>query len=156
MSKTCQNCGNIFEDDTNICPRCGMQYIEVQPANNGYQQNSNDQSYYNNQTYNQAYNQPYGQQPYGQQYAAPVQSSDSMTLGSWVGTVLLTNFFGIISIILLFVWGFSDTTPIAKKNYCRAMLIYRAIMFGLVIILMIVLFSIGFAFSDLFTDYYYY
>ncbi len=144
MSKTCQNCGNIFEDDANICPRCGMQYIEVQPVNSGYQQN------YNNQSYNQSYNQPYGQQ-----YPSPVQSSDSMTLGSWVGTVLLTNLFGIISIILLFVWGFSDTTPIAKKNYCRAMLICKAIMVGLVIIMMIVVFSLGFAFSDLFTGYYY-
>ena len=78
-----------------------------------------------------------------------------MTLGSWVGTVLLTNLFGIISIILLFVWGFSDSTPIAKKNYCRAMLIFKAIMVGLVIIMMIVVFSLGFAFSDLFTGYYY-
>ncbi len=165
MSKTCQNCGNIFEDDANICPRCGMQYIEVQPANGGYQQNYNDQSYnqsygqqpYGQQSYGQQPygQQSYGQQPYGQQYAAPVQSNDSMTLGSWVGTILLTNLFGIISLILLFVWGFSDSTPIAKKNYCRAMLIYRAIMVGLVIILMIVIFSFGFAFSDLF-DYYYY
>ena len=121
MSKTCPNCGNIFEDDANICPRCGMQYIEAQPVNDNTYQN------YGNNPYTQQYGQPYGQQPY-QQYAAPVQSGDSMTLGSWIGTILLTNLFGLISIILLFVWGFSDSTPTAKKNYCRAMLIYKAIM----------------------------
>lgn len=147
MSKTCPNCGNIFEDDANICPRCGMQYIEAQPVNDNTYQN------YGNNTYTQQYGQPYGQQPY-QQYAAPVQSGDSMTLGSWIGTILLTNLFGLISIILLFVWGFSDSTPTAKKNYCRAMLIYKAIMIGFAIIMLIVIFAIGFSFADL-ANYYY-
>lgn len=148
MSKTCPNCGNIFEDEANICPRCGMQYIEAQPAND----NNTYQNYNNSGIYGQQYNQ----QPYGQygQYAAPVQSSDSMTLGSWIGTILLTNLFSLISIILLFVWGFSDSTPIAKKNYCRAMLIYQAIMIGLAIIMLIVIFSVGFSLSD-FANYYY-
>lgn len=147
MSKTCPNCGNIFEDDANICPRCGMQYIEAQPVNDNTYQN------YGNNPYTQQYGQPYGQQPY-QQYAAPVQSGDSMTLGSWIGTILLTNLFGLISIILLFVWGFSDSTPTAKKNYCRAMLIYKAIMIGFAIIMLIVIFAIGFSFADL-ANYYY-
>ena len=147
MSKTCPNCGNIFEDDANICPRCGMQYIEAQPVNDNTYQN------YGNNPYTQQYGQPYGQQPY-QQYAVPVQSGDSMTLGSWIGTILLTNLFGLISIILLFVWGFSDSTPTAKKNYCRAMLIYKAIMIGFAIIMLIVIFAIGFSFADL-ANYYY-
>lgn len=149
MSKTCPNCGNIFEDEANICPRCGMQYIEAQPVNNG----NTYQDYNNSGIYGQQYNQ----QPYGQyqQYGVPVQSSDSMTLGSWVGTILVTNLFGLISIILLFVWGFSDSTPIAKKNYCRAMLIYQAIMIGIAIIMMIFIFSVGFSLSD-FMNYYSY
>lgn len=151
MSKTCQNCGNIFEDEANICPRCGMQYIEAQPVNST--DNNTYQGYSSNNPYGQQYNQPYGQQPY-QPYAAPVQSSDSMTLGSWIGTILLTNLFGLISIILLFVWGFSDSTPIAKKNYCRAMLIYQAIMIGISIIMVIIVLSVGFSFSDL-SRYYY-
>lgn len=153
MSKTCPNCGNIFEDNANICPRCGMQYIEAQPANDNVSyQNQDYNGAYQNQSYNGSYYQ-YGQQPY-QQYQQPVQSGDSMTLGSWIGTILLTNLFGLISIILLFVWGFSDTTPIAKKNYCRAMLIYQAIMIGLAIILFIIIFAIGFSVSDVFRYYY--
>ncbi|MCM1055496.1 MAG: hypothetical protein NC394_08245 [Bacteroides sp.] len=146
MSKTCQNCGNIFEDSTNVCPRCGMQYIEAQssePTNNGYYQT------YQQPYGQQQYSQPY-QQPYQQGYGMPVQGGDQMTLGSWVGTILLTNLFGIISIILLFVWGFSDTTPPAKKNYCRAMLIYQAIMIGIVILMLLIILPMGFAFSDMY------
>ena len=149
MSKTCQNCGNIFEDNTNVCPRCGMQYIEAQPEtvnNNPYQ---SYQQPYGQQQY---YNQPY-QQPYQQGYGVPVQTDNQMTMGSWVGTILLTHLLGFISIILLFVWGFSDSTPPAKKNYCRAMLIYYAIMIGIVIVLSILLATVGFAMSDIWDMY---
>ena len=154
MSKTCPNCGNIFDDSSNICSRCGMQYIEEQPqpANNAYNYGSNQQYGQYDQSYQQQYNQ-YGQ-PYQQGYGAPVQTDSQMTLGSWVGTVLLTNLLGLISIILLFVWGFSDSTPPAKKNYCRAMLIYRGIVLGITILLFIIIFATGFSLNVF--DYYYY
>lgn len=145
MSKTCQNCGNIFEDTANVCPRCGMQYIEAPNEtvnNNPYQ--SYQQPQPQPQTY---YNQSY-QQPYQQGYSVPVQSDSQMTLGSWVGTVLLTHMLGFISIILLFVWGFSDSTPPAKKTYCRAMLIYYAIAIGIGIVVFILFLMAGFALSD--------
>lgn len=148
MSKTCQNCGNLFEDNTNVCPRCGMQYIEAQPSapmsGNNYS-NQYQQPYVQNQ-YQQNYQQPSFQQNYN--YAAP--SDQSMTLGSWVGTVLLTHLFGIISIILLFVWGFSDSTPPAKKNYCRAMLIFEGIAIGIVILMFIFFAAVGFSMADIY------
>lgn len=59
-----------------------------------------------------------------------------MTVGQWVGTILLGNCLGIISLILLFVWAFGDT-PQPKKNYARANLIIQAVALGLYIILMI-------------------
>lgn len=126
MAKTCQNCGNVFEDSANICPRCGMQYVQPQYDQQQYQ--PYQQSTYQQPTY----------QPYQQQYA-----EQPMTLGQWVGTILLTQCLGIISIILLFVWAFSDSTPTSKKNYCRAMLIFEAIMIGVVILMMIMIFSLA-------------
>lgn len=125
MSKTCKNCGNVFDDSTAICPRCGTQYVE-EPQN--YQQPQ----------YQQSYTQPYPQN-YQQPYQPPVQSAENpMTLGSWLGTIILTSCFGPISIILLFVWGFGSNTPESKKNYCRAMLIIDAIILVLSIIFIFV------------------
>ena len=141
-----------MEDDANICSRCGTQYIALQGTNPeqtsdnaGYPQTPYQQSY---QQQYQPYQQPYGQgyqQPY-QQYAAPAEKP--MGVGSWVGTILLTTCLGLISLILLFVWGFSNDVPIAKKNYCRAMLIVYLITVGLSILLLIV-FAVVFANSGI-------
>lgn len=131
MSKTCPNCNNIFDDSYNICPRCGMQYLA--PAQPMPEQP--------NAPYNQP-GTPYGQpaQPY---YNQPAEQP--MTLGQWVGTILLTTCLGTISLILLFVWGFSSTTPTSKKNYCRAMLIVDAIVIAFAIIFFIIVFAAVFS-----------
>lgn len=152
MSKTCKNCGNIFEDHMNICPRCGMQFVEdtaaqyVNPQTNNTAQNP---APYTQQGYPQ---QNYGQQTYQppgyQAYPAPVPVSEQMTVGNWIATILLTHCLGIISLILLFVWGFSDNVPMAKKNYCRAMLIFEAIAVGLVILLIILMAAAGASLFD--------
>ena len=153
MSKTCNNCGNIMDDDANICPRCGTQYIALQgapteqPSDNGsYQQPQYQQPY--QQQYQQPYGQPY-QMPY-QQYTAPAEKP--MGVGSWVGTILLTSMFGIISLVLLFVWAFGNDVPIAKKNYCRAMLIIELIAVGLAIVFL-VLFGVIFANSGIWEEF---
>ena len=155
MSKTCNNCGNIMDDDANICSRCGTQYIALQSAQpaadaGGYQQQPQQpQQMPAYQQQYQQYQQPYGQgyqqgyqQPY-QQYAAVEKP---MGVGSWVGTILLTTCLGLVSLILLFVWGFGNDVPIAKKNYCRAMLIVELIAVG-VSILFLIIFAVIFASS---------
>lgn len=152
MSKTCKNCGNTFEDHMNICPRCGMQYVEdtapqySNPQNNNMAQNTNP---YAQSNYTQpGYGQQSYQQPAYQAYPAPVPVSEQMTVGNWIATILLTHCLGIISLILLFVWGFSDNVPMAKKNYCRAMLIFEAIAVGLVILLVILMLAAGSSIFD--------
>ena len=148
MSKTCNNCGNIFDDDANICPRCGTQFIALQapnPENTVPNEQQSEQPAENNvysmpsqQQYQQSYGQPQQQwQSYSQPYQPPAEKP--MGVGSWLGTILLTNLFGIISLILLFVWAFSNDTPIPKKNYCRAMLILWGIGTVLSIIMVIIL-----------------
>lgn len=144
-----------MDDDANICSRCGTQYIALQnsqpeqASSGGYQQPQFQQPY---QQQYQQYQQPYGQ-PYqmpNQPYAAPMEKP--MGVGSWVGTILLTSMFGIISLVLLFVWGFGNDVPIAKKNYCRAMLIIQLIMTVLAIVLLI-LFAVIFASSGAWEDF---
>lgn len=49
-------------------------------------------------------------------------------------TIFLSGL-GSVGIVLLFVWGFSNDTPIAKKNYARAMLIFQAIALVLTVFL---------------------
>lgn len=162
MSKTCKNCGNTFEDHMNICPRCGMQYVAdptpqytAPPYDNTNQpQNQYAQpGTYNQQGYQQqAYGQPVYQQPAYRPYSA---ANEEMTVGNWVATIILTNL-SFIGLILLFVWGFSDNVPTAKKNYCRAMLIMQAITLGLIIILMIILSAAGASiFNSINSGYYY-
>lgn len=138
-----------MDDDANICSRCGTQYIALQgeqpAANGGYSQNPYQQPF--QQPNYQQYQQPNYQQY--QQYSA---AEKPMGVGSWVGTILLTTCLGLISLILLFVWGFSNDVPLAKKNYCRAMLIVELIAVG-VSILFFILFVVIFANSGVWESF---
>lgn len=135
MAKRCTRCGNFLMDDERFCTRCGENVANIPPEGNPqYNQGVPPQ---------QNYGAPQGQafqqgQPYPQQnvvYAQPIK--DEMSLGKWVGTVIVTTFFGIVSLIFLFVWAFGDG-PQARKNYCKAMLIADAISLGIAIICLIV------------------
>lgn len=158
MSKTCKNCGNIFEDHMNICPRCGMQYVaDTSPQYTAAPYDNANQAQNQYPQYNQ---QGYPQQNYGQPYQQPAYrpynaANEEMTVGNWLATIILTSL-GIIGIILLFVWGFSDNVPTAKKNYCRAMLIMQAIALGLVILFVIILIAAGGSVFDSLNSGYYY
>lgn len=135
MAKRCTRCGNFLMDDERFCTRCGENVSNVPPQNTQYAQGTPQQSSYPNAS---------GQTPQ-QQYTyappppvmGPVAQQEEMSLGKWVGTIIVTTFFGLISLIFLFVWGFGDG-PESRKRYCKAMLIVEAISIGLAIILMIV------------------
>jgi phosphoglycerol transferase MdoB-like AlkP superfamily enzyme len=64
-------------------------------------------------------------------------TKDVMSLGSWIGSILLT-FIPCVGIILLFVWSFSGGTNENKKNWARAQLIVTAILYVLAIIVYVV------------------
>ncbi len=55
---------------------------------------------------------------------------EEMTLGQWLVTLLLL-IIPCVNIVLLFVWAFSANTPIDKKRFAQAELIFAAI--GLVL-----------------------
>ncbi len=85
----------------------------------------------------QPYAQPYQQQPYAQpyqQYAAP--GANEMSVGAWVGVLLLTCI-PIVNLICLIIWAVSsDPTRIARKRWAIAQLI---------IVLVVTVLSIAFS-----------
>ena len=151
MSKQCPKCGNFLLENERFCTRCGANLNEVaaeqpsaasqQPAPEqpAYQQS---QQNYNNNVPPVPPVAPPPQYNYNYTYNQQVQSEQPMTVGQWVGTIIVTSWFGIISLIITLVWAFGDSTPKAKKNYCRAVLILDLIAVG-IIVLMFIIFAIA-------------
>lgn len=54
--------------------------------------------------------------------------TDPLSVGEWLITLIVLAI-PFINIIMLFVWSFSDSTNLNKKNFCRASLILSAIAF---------------------------
>ena len=149
MERICNSCGALVSGEGGFCPSCGALMsgwsdstqngvdltkssmpsasdpIMSDPGNNGYQ----SQFGYPQPYYQQQYQQPNYMQNYGQ--------AQEMTVGQWLLTIFLSQL-GIAGIILMFVWAFSDSVPIAKKNFSRAMLIFEAILIGLFVLIGIV------------------
>lgn len=61
-----------------------------------------------------------------------------MTLGDWLVTLLITAI-PCVGLVMLFVWAFSSDVNTSKKNFCRARLIFSAIILVLVFIMYAVL-----------------
>ncbi len=102
--------------------------------------------------------QVYSQQPYAQPvytqpaYAQPARPS--MSLGSWVITLILTAI-PIVGIIMLFVWGFSRDADPNRKVWAQAQLIITAIGIVLCVLYMIAFGSILLATMQSSGSYYY-
>lgn len=160
MAKRCTKCGNFMMEDERFCPSCGensqlppdanatvVNAAEQPQQNNGYAQQQYNNGYAQQQYngYQQQPNNVYQQQPNnGVPYYAAPQSQpqqEEMTLKNWVLTVIVTTFFGLISIVFLFIWGFGDG-PESRKRYCKAMLIAEAISLGIGIIFSILFSSV--------------
>lgn len=66
---------------------------------------------------------------------------EPVSLGDWIGSLLLFNLVPCIGLIVCIVWAFSKDTKQSKKNFCRAYLIIYAITLVLVIGLYAVIFG---------------
>lgn len=60
-----------------------------------------------------------------------------MSLGDWLIT-LIVLMIPCVNVIMLFVWAFGSSTPITKRNFCRAELIVM----GVVLVLYLIIFLI--------------
>lgn len=136
-----------------------------QNANGGYQygQQGSDSGYNYNQNYNQNYSQNYNQnQNYGQnngynyqdnysyntgnqynQMYEPGQDTSPMSMGDWLLT-LLAAMIPCVGIILYFVWAFSRTTNVNRRNFCRAQLVIMGVMLAIYIIFFVLFGSVLF------------
>ena len=171
MERFCDKCGTLVSGDGDFCPSCGARLegaVSVPPSGVNLSKPAGTEpmqdtiptptptptpNTYQGQSTGYAQQPVYPQPTYNQQQTQP-----EMTVGNWVLTIFLSGL-GIIGIILLFVWGFSDSTPIAKKNYARAMLIWQLIAFVLIIIfyggMFVCLGALGGSMEDI-LDYGYY
>ena len=155
MAKRCTRCGNFLMDDERFCTRCGENVSNVMP--DPVQPNPADNAFGRNDGYVSPGSQPaqqYGQ-PYTYAQPSPAYNntnSEEMSLGKWVGTIIVTTFFGLISFIFLLVWGFGDG-PESRKRYCKAMLIVELISVGLAIVFMIIFVGLIGAGASSFSNY---
>lgn len=78
--------------------------------------------------------------PQSTNVGSSTERTENMTVGQWIGTLIIGTWFGIISMIILLVWAFGDT-PQPKKNWARALLVMQLISIALVIVLYICIFA---------------
>lgn len=141
MQRVCPKCNSLVNGEGSFCPTCGeplQSAVQLEKDPMPQSQPMPGQSIQFSapqQDVHQASMPNYGapQQPmYSAQpaynYNAPAQQNQQeMSLGQWVGTIILTTWFGLISIILTAVWAFGSSAPVAKKRYCQALFIFQII-----------------------------
>ncbi|MEG2189261.1 MAG: zinc ribbon domain-containing protein [Christensenella sp.] len=69
------------------------------------------------------------------------QNCDPVGMGEWMVDLIVLNI-PIVGFVMTFVWGFGTSAKPSLRNFARAMLIFKVILFVLVILL-IVLFSVA-------------
>ena len=111
----------------------GYNYGQQNSGYNYSQQNQNVSYNYNqNNGYNYQDNYSYNTGNNNQIYE-PGQDTSPMTMGDWLLT-LLAAMIPCVGIVLYFVWAFSKTTNVNRRNFCRAQLI----MMGVVLVIYLI------------------
>jgi hypothetical protein len=138
----CENCGRqIQNEEANFCEYCGSSFREQRqgsfhmPPRNQELPNMNGPM--NNTPPMQGFNMP------GAPFA-PQPMERPTSFFSWLGTygLLFIPIAGWLAfIILLFIWSFSDSTPVSKKNWARATLIFAGILIVAFVVYMIFIMS---------------
>ncbi|MBQ8209948.1 MAG: zinc ribbon domain-containing protein [Clostridia bacterium] len=126
----CKNCGTECQDNVTHCVNCGA-YLQ---QDNQYQQNTQYQQ-----------NEPYTMPNYGNYnvYNQPVQENKPVSMGTYLGWLLLGTVLGPISIVISIVFA-CMTENRNRANFFRAMLVIWAISVVIAIIAIAVLAVIGF------------
>ena len=153
MERFCEKCGSLVSGDVKYCPTCGAALPGAVDLDKPAGEPQNTQTVQPNFVYT---NQPtggYGAPQYGQPINQYNQPQQAMTVGQWVGTILLCTCLGMVSFVLTIVWAFSSSTPEPKKSFCKGYFYVQLIMIGVSILLMILIFGVfGLAFGDVLRD----
>lgn len=132
-NKFCSNCGSGISEGVTFCEKCGKPVENKEST----EQNNNQNNYQVNQQ--QSINQPrYSTQPNYQQQYGYNDIEKPMSVGQYIGTMLLLAI-PIAGFVLYIVWAFSSDININKKNYCRAVLILQLIVLGIYILFFVVI-----------------
>lgn len=110
------------------------QYQNAQGGDFQYQDSRNNNSnsgYQDNLNYNIGSNMGYNQDKYQDMDTSP------MSMGDWLLTILAAMI-PCGGIVLYFVWAFSSTGNVNRRNFCRAQLIVLAVVFVLYLIIAVV------------------
>lgn len=125
----CNVCGRYTSnEDANFCDYCGSPYREQFQAYYNTQQQNSTQNRYN-------YGENRGHSGY-QQENKPVSFLDYLLS---YGLFFIPIAGWIIFFVMLFVWAFSDNTPVSKKNWARATLIFMGVMMIFIVYSMYIL-----------------
>lgn len=156
MERICRECGSLVNGDAKFCPVCGKvmeraveltkQQGDVMPPQVVAPVRQNMQS-----TNSVGSSVGYGAPQYGsggvpqniRQPMRPIGGYEQMTTGEWVLTIIVGSFFGIVSLILNIVWGFSESTPEPKRSFCKGMFIVNIVQTALGLILGFIFFAIA-------------
>lgn len=140
--------------DPNAQSQSGYYQDSNAQAGGGYQDsNAQNQGGYQNQPYqNYQNNQNAGNYGGGQYDPDSMMDKSPMSLKDWIITLLLL-IVPCVNIVMLFIWGFSKTGNINRRNFARAELIFYGILIALYLIIFIVF---GASFAALFNSSYYY
>lgn len=138
--KFCSNCSNPITEDSKFCPNCGAVvtnevHTEPQPVEVQSEVQPEVKPEVQPQMQQQAPPpvQPQQAPQQAPQYYRPPMSSDPLSPLQWILTLIVLGL-PLIGIIMTFVWAFSSTTNLNRKNYCIGVLIFAAIILVLTIV----------------------
>lgn len=130
MSKFCKMCGTeLPSEETMFCVKCGANQGGV--SNSGNAVNSQNQN-----GYSQNYNASYAMQ----------QNRKITGIGEWIGWILLCSFLPIIGQIIMLCTSDDESV----KNYAKANLIFSAIAFVIIMIIVVFLVVAGISMAEMF------
>lgn len=121
MERFCASCGAFVTGTASHCPNCGA--VMGGAVNLG-----KEQQFQNMQGTQNNFVQPSESQP-----------AEQMTVGQWVGTIVITTCFSLISLLVTIIWAFAPTTPEPKKSFCKAWLIVMLVLIVLGIIFTVIM-----------------
>lgn len=134
MERICRECGSLVSGEARFCPVCGKtmeravdlgKHDDIMPAQPTQPGVIVNVPVGNDVGATSGYGAPqYGTGGIPQINRRSQQNNlayEHMSTGEWFLTIVVCSFFGIISLILNIIWGYSAETPEPKRSFCRAM-----------------------------------
>lgn len=114
----CNVCGRYTSnEEANFCEYCGSPYREQFQAYYSVQQQNNEQNHNN-----------YGE---SREYSGYNKENKPVSFLDYLlsyGLLFIPVAGWLVFFVMLLIWAFNDSTPVSKKNWARATLIFMGVM----------------------------